>query len=99
MQTISKERNAPAFHLLFEQIVRSLRVVGDQFQQVSFLRRLQARRRSLRDEFPGDKQTESIALLGLFQVVGRDENRHAAIGETVDHFPESAARQWINTRS
>src|SRR5262249_27088504 len=32
------------------------------------------------------------------QIVRRDENCHAAIGETVDHLPESAARQWIDTR-
>src|SRR5437867_1928020 len=65
---------------------------------MSSLPRLQGGRCSLRHEFPSDKQTQPIALFGLFQVVRRDQNRHAAIGETVNHFPESTARQRIDTR-
>src|SRR5262249_9914527 len=98
MQTISEEGNAPALHLPFEQIVSQLRLVRDQLQEVSFLRRFQVGWWSLNHELPGDKQAEPIALFGLFQIVRRDENCHAAIGETVDHLPESAARQRIDTR-
>src|SRR5262249_3785333 len=73
-------------------------LVRNQLKEVSLLRRLQVRRSSLSHEFPGDQQAEPIALFGLFQIVRRDENCHAAISETVDHFPESAACQWIDTR-
>src|SRR5262249_57405759 len=40
VQAIAEERHAPSIHFAFEKVGRALRVIGDQFNQMSALRRL-----------------------------------------------------------
>src|SRR5262249_38917471 len=39
---------------------------------------------------------QTVALLGLFEVVRSHEYRGAGVGQAVYHFPESAARQRVD---
>src|SRR5215510_15010877 len=69
VQAIAEERHAPSIHLAFERVGRALRVIGDQFNKMSALRRLDPARRALGYKFARDHKTQPVALFGLFQIV------------------------------
>src|SRR6476469_739096 len=64
---------------------------------MSLLGGFQTRWRSLSDQLSGNHQSETVALFRFLQIMRRDENRHATIGKSVDHFPESPPGQGIDT--
>src|SRR6185503_15917846 len=67
-------------------------------EQVSALRCFHSRRCSFSYQLSSHHESESIALLCLFQVVRCNQHRNSTIGKCIDHFPECPARQWINSR-
>src|SRR5215831_5110693 len=92
VQTISKQRDAPTFGIALEQIDGALWLVDDEFEQVSCLLRLDAGGRAFGYQLTGGHESQAIALLRFFKVVGGNQDGRAGIRELVDHLPESAAR-------
>ena len=54
---------------------------------------------SLHQQFSGHHEAQAIALLRLFQIVSGHQHRRARVRQMIDHGPERAAGQWINSGS
>ena len=76
-----KSGDPPALAFGLQQVGRSLWLIGAKLEQMPALARLDLARRSFEDEFPRGHKAETIALLGLFQVVRGDEHGRARVGE------------------
>src|SRR5436305_14607673 len=96
MQPVAEKRNSPAFGPFLQQICGPLRLIDSELKQMSRLGAFYPAWSSLRDKFAGHHETESIALFGFFQVVGRHEHRRSPVSEAVDHAPERASRKRIH---
>ena len=98
VQTIAEQRHAPAVHRLLQPIGGALRIVDVQFEQMAALAALDRGRRAFGDQFAGHHQAETIALLGLFEVVRRDQDGGAGVGQAVDQPPERTAGDRVDAR-
>ena len=97
MQPFAKQRDAPGFRVVLEQIRRLLRLVNDHLQQVTGLPALDVGRTPFGDQFARGHQAEAIALLRFLEVVGGHQNGGAGVGQPIDHRPEGAAGQRIHS--
>src|SRR5262245_39722011 len=57
---------------------------------------LEVARAAFGHELARDHHPQTVALLGLFEVVRGHEYRGAGVGQAVNHFPERAARQRVD---
>ena len=96
VQALAKQRHAPALHRLLEQVGSALRIVDMQLEQMAVLAALDGGRRTFSHQFAGHHQPETVALLGLLQVVSGDQNRRPGVGEAVDQPPERAPRDRVD---
>src|SRR5262245_50342025 len=96
VKPVAEQRNPPPLHLPFQEVRRALWLIHDELQQMTGLLNLEVARAAFGHELARDHHTQAVALLGLFEVVRGHEYRGAGVGQAVDHFPESAARQRVD---
>src|SRR5262249_19237123 len=88
----------PPLGVLLQKIRSTLRLVYDELNQVTLLPLLNSAWGSLSNKLAGHHQTETIALLGFFEVVGGHQDRSALIRQPVDQSPKSSACKRIYAR-
>ncbi len=96
VQAVAKERHAPALGIVLQQVHRALRLIDDEFEQMTALTGFDSGGAAFGHQFARDHEAQAIALFGFFQIVSGDENRGAGVGEAVDHGPEGAAGERID---
>src|SRR4051812_7273284 len=74
VQTVAKQRHAPAIHLRLQQVGRLLRLIDTEFYQVPALLALDATRSALRHDFTSYHEAEPVALLSFFEIVRSDQD-------------------------
>src|SRR5262245_4493365 len=99
VEPVAKYRNSPSHFVFLQQIRRALRLIHDEFQQMTGLLTLEAARAAFGNKLARDHHSQTVALLGLFEVVRGHEYRGAGVGQAVDHLPEGAARQRVDAGS
>src|ERR1017187_3896746 len=62
------------------------------------LRALDAARSSLRHQFSAGHESQAVTLFRLFEVMRSHKNRRACVCQAVDHHPESAPSERIDSR-
>src|SRR5262245_61112077 len=96
VKPVAEQRNPPPLHLLLQDVRRALWLIHDELQQMTGLLTLEVARAAFGHELTRDHHPQTVALLGLFEVVRGHEYRGAGVGQAVDHLPESAARQRVD---
>jgi len=54
---------------------------------------------AFRHQLAGGHESQAVALLRFLQIVGGHQDRGAGIGEAVDHPPEGAPRERVDSGS
>lgn len=99
MEPTAENGNAPVAAIGLEQIGGALGLIDAKFEEVAFLLGLDFAGGAFEEQFTGNHEAETIALLGFFEIMRSDENGSAGIGEVVDHRPERAAGERIDAGS
>src|ERR1700676_2326125 len=99
VQTVAKQRDPPAFGVAFQKIGGALRLVDDEFKQMSGLPALDSAGRAFRYKLPRHHHSQAIALLGFLKIVSGHEDGRAGISQPIDHCPERAPGKGIDAGS
>src|SRR5262249_19801749 len=92
----AEDRHFPSRGLTFQQVGGALRIIDFELRQVAGLLALEFARAALGHDLARDHHHYAVALFGLFEIVGGDQDRGADVGQPVDHLPEGAARQRVD---